>query len=208
MSEAVAGLDDNKVEPERERRQRRPVREYTHGSEHEASAVQSGPLAPIHGFLWQAIVAPPAPAHLDDDEGRWRPRIDRDEVELRMPDPHAATEHLPAKPLQVASDQRLRIVARALGTGPHPSSLAMVVLPALRHRSPAASWALTRGSPGDQPGLTRRSARAHLRITRRHRDTGACFQDAVSPPARAWASVSSRMIDSASAIAAAAAGSG
>jgi hypothetical protein len=154
MPKAVAGFHDDEVKAEWERRQRRPVRECTSVSEREAGTVQTGALAPIDGLLRQAIVAASAPANLDDDEGGWRPRIDRHQVELRAADPHAGTEHLPAKPLEVAGNPRLRIVAQALGAGPHPASLAMVVHPAVACGSISDHLAPTRPSPDDHPRFT------------------------------------------------------
>src|SRR5262249_32051684 len=86
-------------------------------------------FAMVDGLLGQTEVALRPPANLDHDEGGWRTRVDRDEVDLIPADVDVPAQDRPARTLEAFGDERLRGIARPLGLGPGPS------VGAIRHGS-------------------------------------------------------------------------
>jgi len=119
MSQPFPGLDDDQVEPDRQRRQRGPVREPSGLAQGEAGPVQPRALAMVDGLLRQAEVTTSAPPDLDDHDRRRRTRIDRDEVNLRVTDMHMHPEDAPAERGEVRGDPSLGTVTGFLGLRSH-----------------------------------------------------------------------------------------
>jgi hypothetical protein len=115
-------LDDDQVEAQSQVRDEGAVRQATVLDELVRSGANGTPLAMVDGFLGEAEIAPRAPAHLDDDEGGRRTRVDGHEIELVATDVDVPGEDDPAGVGQPDGDQLFRGVTRALRRRSCPSS--------------------------------------------------------------------------------------
>ena len=107
VAQAVAGLDNDQVEAQREPGEMGAARQVADLAEREARAVHARSLSPVDGVLRQSEVTAGTPAHLDDDQRSWRPRVDGDDVQLGSPHSDMRRQDLPAEPFQMARDHRL-----------------------------------------------------------------------------------------------------
>lgn len=124
VAEPTARFDDDQVEPKRHPRQCDGT-QRTELHEPERRTAEPDQLCAIHRFLGETVVAPRAPADLDDHERR-PGLIDRDEVQLCAPDADLPAEDRPAGRLEPRRDQRLRGIAGQLRIRSHGISIAGV----------------------------------------------------------------------------------
>jgi hypothetical protein len=75
---------------------------------------QVGTLAMVERLLGEAEIPSAAPADFDDDQARWRTRVDRHEIELVATDMDVPGQDGPACFAQPSSDQILGGVTRQL----------------------------------------------------------------------------------------------
>src|SRR4051812_309513 len=87
--------------------------------------MQACAFAPIDCPPGQPEVAARPPAHLDDDEPRWRARVDREDVDLRPSHPKLPRENAPALRFQALGDPGFRLVAAALRRSSHLGRVAI-----------------------------------------------------------------------------------
>ena len=114
VAEAIAGLDDDQVEPERQPRHRRSIRQHAPIEQPVGGRPDADALAMVDGLLGEAEVPAGPPANLDDDERRGRTRVDRHEVELVATDMDVPGQDGPAGVRESRSDERLGGIARLL----------------------------------------------------------------------------------------------
>src|SRR4051794_40876969 len=104
--------------------------------------MQACALATIDCLLGQPEVAARPPAHLDDHEPRWRPRVDREDVDLRPSHPKLPRENAPALRFQALGDPGFRLVAAALRRSSHRGRVAIATYAAITSSGPTRTEAL------------------------------------------------------------------
>ncbi len=118
LGRSPAGFHGNHIDPHRQHRQRRPVRQAARFEEPTKCGAKSCSLPPANGFLGEAEAAFRAEADLDEDQCGRRPRIDRDHIDLGAADMDVAAQDLPAIGDQPRDDHILTGVAAPLRVGP------------------------------------------------------------------------------------------
>jgi hypothetical protein len=119
MADPTAGLDHDQVEPERQVRQWRPIREDATLEQAVCRRSNPRPFPMIDRLLGQAEVPPGPPADLDRDE---RPRwagVDGHQVELVAADVDVPAQDRPTGRQQPVRDEVLGAVARTLRIRSH-----------------------------------------------------------------------------------------
>src|SRR4051794_5614075 len=94
-------LDDDQVDPDRERRQCGAARNAVFEQPTDRGS-QMGPFPVVERLLRQPEVAPAARPDLDHDEGGRRSRIEREEIELAPAGADLPSEDRPAEILELA----------------------------------------------------------------------------------------------------------
>jgi hypothetical protein len=124
VPDPVARLHYDQIEPKRQMRQRRTVRQGATLEESEGRRPDPRPLAVIDGLLGQAEVSASAPANLDGNERGRRPRIDGHDVQLVAADADVPGQDRPTGRGQSVGDELFGSIPRSLGIGPHGCTVA------------------------------------------------------------------------------------
>ena len=114
VAHPIPGLHDDQVEPERQPRHRRSIRQDASIEQPVRGRPDTDTLAMVDRLLGQPEVPAGPPADLDDDQGRGRTRVDRDEVELVATDVDVPGQDGPAGVRESRSDERLGGIAGLL----------------------------------------------------------------------------------------------
>ena len=117
VAHPIPGLDDDQVEPERQPRHRRSIRQDASIEQPVGGRPDADTLAMVDRLLGQAEVPAGPPADLDDHQGRGWTGIDRDEVELVATDVDVPGQDGPAGVGESRSDERLGGIAGLLCCG-------------------------------------------------------------------------------------------
>ena len=113
VAHSIPGLDHDQVEPERQPRHRRSIRQDATIEQPVGGRPNTDALAVAREEVGRRDVG--APADLDDDQRRGWTGIDRDEVELVATDVDVSGQQGPAGVRETRSDERLGSIAGPLG---------------------------------------------------------------------------------------------
>ncbi len=125
VPDPVARLDHHEVEPQRQVRQERAVRQAASFEQAVRRGADPDALPAVHRLLWEPECPAGAPANLDRDEHPRRAGINRDQVQFKPSDVDVAPQDRPAGGRQAVGDPLLGGVAEVLGIGSHRRTLAM-----------------------------------------------------------------------------------
>ena len=114
VADAAAGLDDDEVEPQRQPREWRAVRQRPAIEQAVSGCPDARPLPVIDRLLGQTERPVGAPADLDHHERGGRTRVDRHEVELVTTDMDVPGQDEPASLRESVRDERLGGITRLL----------------------------------------------------------------------------------------------
>ena len=124
MTDTISRLHDHEVEPQREVRNLRPVRERPALQEPIGRGADPDTLAGTHRLLGQTKRPIGAPPDLDDHEYRRWPRVNADQVQLMPTDVHVPAEDRPASSGELIRNELLGGIAMLLGVRAHPVTVA------------------------------------------------------------------------------------
>jgi len=115
MPDPVARLDHHEVEPQRQTWDGLSVGERAAVEQAVRRGPDPRPLAVVHRLLGKPERAAGPPPNLDHDQGSWRARVDRHEVELVATDMDVPGQNGPTGIRETCRDNRLGGITRPLG---------------------------------------------------------------------------------------------
>jgi hypothetical protein len=131
VSQPTTRLENEEVEPHPQRRELRAIRKRACLPQCKRCPAQPSSLAVVYGFLGESIVAPRAPAHLDDHQGcRWS-RVHGQQVNLRATDADLPAEDAPSLRREVRGNLFFRAITGTLGFRAHATRLAARAYPGI-----------------------------------------------------------------------------
>jgi hypothetical protein len=131
VTQAVARLDDDQVEPHGQGREASAARQHACLTQSKRCPAQPRSLAVVHGFLGESIVTPSAPAHLDDHQRCRRSRVNGQQVNLRAADADLPAEDAPSPGREVRGNPFLSSITGTLEFRAHVQSLAARTYPGI-----------------------------------------------------------------------------
>jgi hypothetical protein len=111
IAPAQRWLDSDKVDPHGQCRQGRAVGQCAGRRQSVDRASEMRPLAAVERLLREAETPIVPPAHLDEDQGGRRIRVDRHDIELAVANADVPADDPPARGHQATCDELFRHIA-------------------------------------------------------------------------------------------------